>query len=163
MNGLMAILEYVWMKYDDEQLAHIVTWSVICIYRMFVISWIGELRRIRYESCTNSVLEDPLPLFPVPGRSHGPPSVVDICILKASLTFPVIQHPARSIWCNKSLNNEAEWVKVIDFEECRLLGCDAMRLLLEPTFRRNVLLPSSKWRDCASYVSSHYTSVGSYC
>jgi hypothetical protein len=29
--------------------------------------------------------------------------------------------------------------------ECRLLGCDAMCLLLEPTFRRNVSPPSSWW------------------
>jgi hypothetical protein len=31
-------------------------------------------------------------------------------------------------------------------KKCHLLGCDAVRLLKEPTFRRNVSLPSSGWK-----------------
>jgi hypothetical protein len=37
-----------------------------------------------------------------------------------------------------------------DYEECRILGCDAEWLLKEPTFRRSVLPPSSGWKESAS-------------
>jgi hypothetical protein len=33
-----------------------------------------------------------------------------------------------------------------DYEECRLLGCYAVWLLYEPTFRRNITPPSSGWQ-----------------
>jgi hypothetical protein len=39
-------------------------------------------------------------------------------------------------------------------EECRLLGCGSMWVLLEPTFRRSVLPPSSGWKDTV-WLHSH--------
>jgi hypothetical protein len=37
-----------------------------------------------------------------------------------------------------------------DYEECRLLGCGVVWVYYKPTFRRNVSLPSSKWKKSAS-------------
>jgi hypothetical protein len=34
-------------------------------------------------------------------------------------------------------------------EECRLQGCGAVWALVEPMFQRNVLPPSSRWKEAA--------------
>jgi hypothetical protein len=39
-----------------------------------------------------------------------------------------------------------------DYEECRLLRCGAMWLLLESTFRRNISPPSSGWKEITANV-----------
>jgi hypothetical protein len=38
------------------------------------------------------------------------------------------------------------------YEECRILGCYAVWLLWEPTFRRNLVPPSSEWQESVKYV-----------
>jgi hypothetical protein len=53
---------------------------------------------------------------------------------------------------------EPSWLKLCkiwcfhdgDYEECHLLEFDAMWLLWKPTFRGNVLPPSSGWKESAS-------------
>jgi hypothetical protein len=37
-----------------------------------------------------------------------------------------------------------------NYEECRLLGCGSRRILLHPTFQRNISPPSSGWKELES-------------
>jgi hypothetical protein len=46
-----------------------------------------------------------------------------------------------------------------DYEECRLLGCHAVWVKLEPRFRRNVSLLSSWWKEPVAFSSSPLMSL----
>jgi hypothetical protein len=66
--------------------------------------------------------------------------------------------PHRKHYVLYSINELGNWLmlcKILgflgsDYEECSLLGCDTVWVLLEPTFRRNVSPPSSGWKESVS-------------